>query len=204
MPIEIFAKIILATRNLDKAREIRAIFKGFPIPIEGLDAYPSVQEVEETGKTLEENAILKAMAARDSTGRASLADDSGLFVEALNGEPGVFSARFAGEGATYSDNNARLLELLRGIPREERGASFVCVVALVLENGKCEIFRGEITGYITTEPRGDRGFGYDPVFFHPPSGRTFAELSPEEKNLISHRYLAFSNARKYMEKTFVL
>ena len=202
MPAEGSPKVVLATRNRDKVVEIRAIFDGFPVPIIGLEEFAFTPEVEEIGKTLEENAILKASVAGDSTGHITMADDSGLFVNALGGEPDVFSSRFAGEGATYADNNAKLLECMEGIPWEGREASFICMVALVLDAGEFELFRGEVTGYITTEPRGDEGFGYDPLFYHPPSGKTFAELSRSEKNNISHRYLAFRAARNYLEKLF--
>ncbi len=202
MTVDLPSRIVLATRNLDKVREIGAIFAGFPVPIVGLDSFPSVPRVEETGTTLEENALLKARAAREVTGFTSMSDDSGLFVGALGGKPGVFSSRFAGEGATYADNNRKLLELMAGIPREERGASFICVVALALEGGGEKIFKGEVAGIITDEILGREGFGYDPVFFHAPSRRTFAQLSREEKNRLSHRFLAFSAARKFLETTY--
>jgi XTP/dITP diphosphohydrolase len=202
MPGDLQRAIVIATRNRDKETEIRAIFSGFPLPILGVSEFSSAPEVEETGATLEENAILKAESARTATGQISLADDSGLFVAALGGRPGVFSSRFAGEEATYSDNNAMLLDLMAGIPWEERGAQFVCTVAVALESGKCELFRGEVAGYITMESHGREGFGYDPLFFHPPSGKTFAELPTQEKNRISHRYLAFRAARQYLEKMF--
>jgi len=202
VPADYPSEIILATRNEDKVKEINAIFEGFPVPITGLDSHPAVPIVEETGATLEENALLKARAAAESTGHIAMADDSGLFVRALGGEPGVFSARFAGEDATYVDNNDKLLEMMTGLPSEERDARFICVVALVLEEGEHKIFRGEVAGIITEEISGQQGFGYDPVFFHPPSGRTFAQLSRSEKNLISHRYLAFAATRKYMETMY--
>jgi XTP/dITP diphosphohydrolase len=202
VPADYPSEIILATRNQDKVKEINAIFDGFPIPITGLDTHPSVPEIEETGTTLEENAILKARTTVEITGYPAMADDSGLFVRSLGGEPGVFSARFAGEDATYADNNKKLLEMMTGTPREERDASFICVVGLVLEDGEYKTFRGEVAGIITEEISGQQGFGYDPVFFHPPSDRTFAQLSRSEKNLISHRYLAFQAARKYMETIY--
>jgi XTP/dITP diphosphohydrolase len=185
-------------------REIRAIFREFPVPLVDLTAFPGTPEVEETGATLEENALLKAQSAHELTGDMALADDSGLFVEALDGRPGVYSSRFAGEGVSYSDNNDRLLELMKGIPLEKRAARFVCVVALIQEKGDPRIFSGKVAGWITTRPEGERGFGYDPVFYHPPSGRTFAQMSPEEKNRISHRYQAFSCARQYLETIWAL
>jgi XTP/dITP diphosphohydrolase len=202
VPADYPSEIILATRNQDKIKEINAIFDGFPIPITGLDTFPSVPIVEETGTTLEENALIKARAAMEITGYPAMADDSGLFVRSLGGEPGVFSARFAGEDATYADNNKKLLDMMTGTPREERDASFICVVALVFEEGEYKIFKGEVAGIITEEISGQQGFGYDPIFFHPPSDSTFAQLSRAEKNFISHRYLAFSDARKYMETIY--
>ncbi len=202
MQAEMPPRIVLATRNRDKAVEIRAIFDGFPVPLFGLEEFPLAPEVEETGKTLEENALLKARSASESTGYWAIADDSGLFVEALDGKPGVLSSRFAGDGATYFDNNTELLGQMEGIPWEGREASFVCVVALVFEDGGFELFRGEVAGIITTEIEGTEGFGYDPVFYYPPSGKTFGEMSRSLKNRISHRYLAFRAARKYLEEAF--
>lgn len=202
MPAGPDPEFVIATRNRDKMTEIRAIFDGFPFPLHDLASFPSAPEVEEKGKTLEENARLKAESAAGSTGLIALADDSGLFVEALNGKPGVYSSRFAGENATYTDNNRKLIEMMAELSREERRASFVCVVAVAFRDGRCEYFRGEVSGYITAELQGMEGFGYDPVFFHPPSGKTFAELSRAEKNRVSHRYLAFYAARSYLEKAF--
>jgi XTP/dITP diphosphohydrolase len=202
MPADHVPEFVIATRNRDKMVEIREIFDGFPFLLHDLASFPSAPEVEETGETLEENARLKAESASDSTGLIALADDSGLFVEALDGKPGVFSSRFAGEGATYTDNNRKLIDMMVGLPHEERKASFVCVVAVVFGDKSCEFFRGEVPGHITTELHGAEGFGYDPVFFYPPAGKTFAELSRTEKNRISHRYLAFSAARGYLEKEY--
>jgi XTP/dITP diphosphohydrolase len=199
MQAEILSKIVLATRNRDKAVEIRDIFDGFPIPLVGLEEFASAPEVEETGKTLEENALLKARSASESTGYMALADDSGLFVKELDGRPGVFSSRFAGKGATYFDNNTKLVDQMEGIPWENREASFVCVVALVFKDEKSELFRGEVTGFITTGIEGTEGFGYDPIFYYPPAGKTFGEMSRSAKNKISHRYLAFHAARRYLE-----
>ncbi len=200
MTIDRSRRIVLATRNEDKVKEILEIFNGFPAEIVGLDGYPSAPEVDETGSTLEENALLKARSAWGATGETSMADDSGLFVDALEGRPGVHSSRFAGECATYADNNEKLLEMLNGRPPDERGASFVCLVAIVIGEEEYRLFKGEVTGRIISGTRGVGGFGYDPLFFHPESGRTFAELNRAEKNRISHRFLAFSAARKYLEE----
>jgi XTP/dITP diphosphohydrolase len=196
--------IILATRNRDKVEEIRAIFEGFPVPILSLDAFPSVPEVEEAGSSLRDNAILKAMAAHEATNRVAMADDSGLFVDALEGRPGVLSSRFAGEGATYADNNEKLLRMMEGIPWEERRARFICVVAVILAGGGSRTFRGEVEGVITERPREGRGFGYDPLFYHPPSGKTFAEMAKGEKNSLSHRSLAFRAAREFLRGAFAV
>jgi len=201
---EVPSRIVLATRNPDKVKEIRAIFRGFVLPIVGLEEYPSVSGVEETGVTLEANALLKARHAWKAAGQIALADDSGLFVRALGGGPGVFSSRFAGVSATYADNVAKLLRLMEGRAWAERGAAFICMVALVMDEGEFKLFRGEVGGVISEEPIGRHGFGYDPVFFHPPSRKTFAQLSRLKKNRISHRSIAFRAAREYLEESFGL
>lgn len=191
-------KILLATKNLDKVREIQDIIGDARIDVRDLSSYPHYPDVEETGASLEENALLKAREAAQFTGLAAMADDTGLFVEALGGEPGVRSSRYAGESASYADNCRLLLSRMKGLPREKRGAKFVCVVALVVPGVCEELFLGEVGGWITEEPRGESGFGYDPVFYHPPSGKTFAELSLEEKNVLSHRAIAVKKAIAFL------
>jgi XTP/dITP diphosphohydrolase len=190
--------LLLATKNSDKVKEIRDIIGDLPITVRDLSSWPEYPDVEETGATIEENALLKARSASAFTGLAAMADDTGLFVEALGGEPGVRSSRYAGEGASYADNCRLLLSQMRNVPPGRRGAKFVCAVALVFPTGREEVFLGEVAGVITDAPRGESGFGYDPVFFHPPSGRTFAEMSLEEKNALSHRFLAVKKAIAFL------
>jgi XTP/dITP diphosphohydrolase len=179
--------LVLASANRDKRREWEALFALPGLELRGLDAFADVSAPEETGATLEENALLKARAALRATGHAALADDTGLEVEALGGEPGVRAARYAGPGATYDDNVRKLLGALDGVPREKRHARFGTVCALCLPDGVEIVTSGALHGHITAAPRGGRGFGYDPVFEVADLGRTLAELSDEEKNAISHR-----------------
>jgi len=164
---------------------------GLPIELVGLDSFPGVAEVKEDGATFEDNAAKKASCIRDETGLATLADDSGLEVEALQGRPGILSARFAGERATHAENNEKLLDLLAGLPREQRRARFVCVAALAVPDRRLVLRRGEIEGFIAEQPSGHGGFGYDPIFCVPEFGRTIAELDDATKNRISHRAKAF-------------
>jgi XTP/dITP diphosphohydrolase len=177
---------VLATANRDKAAEIEAILG----PQVGLVSRPdSVGEVDETGQTLEENARLKARALVDATGRPAIADDTGLEVGALGGRPGVHSARFAGPDATYADNVARLLLEMRGVA--DRRARFRTVALALWPDGREVVAEGAVEGTIVEEARGANGFGYDPVFEPDGTGRTFAEMSPDEKNAVSHRGRAF-------------
>ncbi|MBI5868037.1 MAG: XTP/dITP diphosphatase [candidate division Zixibacteria bacterium] len=184
-------RLVLATHNLHKVREIREILGNLPYEILTAMDFPSVPEPEETGATLEENAILKARALCDSTGLWALADDSGLEIDYLEGAPGVMSARFAGPGCTFADNNAKVLGLLNGIPNSQRTARFRCVAALAMDGGKLEVFHGVTEGIITTVAGGEAGFGYDPIFYSPELARTFAEASADAKNRVSHRGRAF-------------
>ena len=183
---------VLATANPDKAREIIEVLSadGDGIEIEPRD--PSLPDVDETGATLEENARIKAKAISDATGRPAIADDTGLEVDALGGEPGVHSARFAGEGATYDDNVEKLLRRLHGIEGAARTARFATVAIARWPDGREVAALGTVEGTIATSPRGNGGFGYDPVFVPDEcDGRTFAELSPSEKHAVSHRGRAF-------------
>ena len=191
-------KLVLATRNQDKIREIEHILGDVPVQLVSLADYPEVPPVHEDGATFEENAIKKAMHVWQHTGLASVADDSGLEVDALGGEPGVRSARFAGEPVSYEANNRKLLEMLHGLPEEDRGAKFVCVAVLVSRKGKMVLQRGELKGLITDNPAGTGGFGYDPVFYLPRKKKTVAELDPETKNEISHRAQAFSALKPFI------
>ncbi|MCK5833409.1 RdgB/HAM1 family non-canonical purine NTP pyrophosphatase [bacterium] len=183
-------KIVFATRNKNKVREISSILDGISVDFISLDDYPKMPDTVEDGQTFEENAIKKAREAVEYTGFPALADDSGLCVDALSGGPGIYSARFAGPGCTYDDNNNKLLHDLKDVKAGERGAYFLCVSALVLTNGRALTRCGQINGIITREKRGSSGFGYDPIFALP-DGRTFAEISAKEKDSISHRAKAF-------------
>jgi XTP/dITP diphosphohydrolase len=196
-------KIVLATNNRDKIREIKKILSGLQADVLTLEDFLGFPKVVETGKTLEENAILKAETIFKFTHLPALADDSGLEVEALNGAPGVLSSRFAGEQCSYQDNNRRLLLMMKDVPVEKRGVKFVCVVAIAKGIGMVTTVRGEVNGVITTEEKGKNGFGYDPVFLIPRLNRTFAQLSLEEKNKISHRAQAFTKAKEIILKGFL-
>jgi XTP/dITP diphosphohydrolase len=185
-------RLVLASANPDKSKEIAAILKA---AVPGLDlvARPAdLPDVEETGTTLIENARLKAAAVAAATGEAAVADDTGLAVDALGGAPGVWSARFAGEGATYADNVSKLLHELDGVDPEKRTARFETVALVRWPDGREVSATGAVDGVIATEPLGTRGFGYDPVFIPTEGdGRTFAELTPLEKHAVSHRGRAF-------------
>jgi XTP/dITP diphosphohydrolase len=182
-------RVVLATANLHKAREVMEILAGTP-DLEVLPRPEGLDDVEETGVTLEENAELKATFVSKATGRAALADDTGLFVDALGGAPGVYSARYAGEHATYADNVAKLLGALEGVA--QRRARFETAAVLVEPNGHVVVTTGAVHGVIATAPRGANGFGYDPVFVPDGgAGRTLAELTDDEKHAISHRGRAF-------------
>lgn len=183
-------RLVLASANPDKAAEVAAVLaeSGFEL----VPRPPQVPDVEETGATLEENARLKAWALVAATGEPAVADDTGLEVEALGGAPGVRSARFAGESATYADNVARLLEVLGGAAPEDRRARFRTVALALFPDGGEVLAEGAVDGHIATEARGEGGFGYDAVFVPDGGdGRTFAQMSPAEKNAVSHRGRAF-------------
>lgn len=190
--------VVLATSNRSKASEIGRILEGTGVEVLSLAAFPGVALPPETGSTMKENALIKARAVFRATGLPALADDSGLEVDFLNGAPGVFSARFAGVGATDEENWRKLLNELEGVPVEKRSARFRCSIALVGLDGKERCFEGVLEGVITGGPRGANGFGYDPVFFIPGEGRTSAELSPDEKNRISHRAKALDEFKRYL------
>ncbi len=185
-------RFVLATANPDKAEEIAAVLTdaGAPVTLEPRD--PSLPDVDETGETLEDNARLKAVTIVNLTGRPAIADDTGLEVDALDGAPGVRSARFAGERATYADNVSLLLDRLADVPDAKRTARFSTVAIARWPDGREVAASGSVEGSIAREPRGDGGFGYDPVFVPAEGdGRTFAEMRPEEKHECSHRGRAF-------------
>jgi XTP/dITP diphosphohydrolase len=188
-------QLVLATNNNDKIREIKHLLDDLPITVLTRDDFLEFPDVEETGKTLDENAILKAKAIAEFCSLPALADDSGLEVDALDGAPGVFSSRYAGENCTYQDNNEKLLRQLQDIPREGRIARFRCVIAIAWDSETVETAEGIAEGYITENIAGDDGFGYDPVFFYPPKKKRFSKMSLEEKNLVSHRGRALQEAR---------
>ena len=193
-------KLLLATRNLAKAREYALPLHGIPYDMVTLSDLGIDLEVAETGQTMEENATMKARAYAAESGLTALADDSGLEVDALGGEPGPLSARYAGEGASDRERIDFLLAKLKHVPWERRAARFRCVIAIATLQGELELCQGECHGIITFEPKGEGGFGYDPVFFLPERGQTMAELSVEEKNEISHRGRAARRARQVLER----
>lgn len=189
-------KLLLATTNKGKAREYQALLKGIPFNIVTPADVGITPEVAETGRTYKENARLKAITLAKESSLLTLADDSGLEVDALGGEPGVRSARYAGKGVTDSARNDFLLGKLKGVPEKERTARFVCVIAIATPEGKVTLYEGECRGFITNAPRGTHGHGYDPVFYVPELGKTMAELTLEEKNKVSHRARAAEKARR--------
>lgn len=193
-------KLLLATNNQGKMREYRSLLRGIPYDLVTPAELGITNEVEESGGSLEENARLKARYFAERGHLLSLADDSGLEVDALGGEPGPLSARYAGEGATDKERIDYLLSRLKGVPREKRAARFRCVIALATPEGKVKLFSGERRGFITFEPRGEQGFGYDPIFYLPELDKTMAELPPEVKNRISHRGEAARKAAKALVK----
>ncbi len=194
-------RVILASRNKGKLREIHAILEKFGMEtVSRDDAGLPTFEVEETGETFEENSFIKAKAISDITHAITIADDSGLEVDALNGAPGVYSARYAGEGCTPADNNEKLLRELQDVPEGKRGAAFVSVITMLFPNGDKLIARGECRGHIAFELRGDGGFGYDPLFIPDGESRSFGEMSADEKNRISHRARSLQILEKMIQE----
>jgi XTP/dITP diphosphohydrolase len=191
--------LLLATGNRHKLEEYHAIFHHLPLQLLSLNDIQLDMDVEETGTTFRENAELKALAYAKASGMLSLADDSGLEIDALDGAPGVYSARFAGREMSYEQRFEILLKQLQGLPEEKRTARFRCVISLAEPSGYLQSVEGKIEGVITEAPRGKNGFGYDPIFLVPELGKTTAELTPEEKNRISHRGRAAHLASKLLE-----
>lgn len=194
-------KLLLATRNPAKLREYMLLLEGVPFQLTTLKEEGISRVVGETGASLEENARLKATTYSAESNLLTLADDSGLEVGALGGEPGSLSARYAGEGASDSEKIALLLSRLNNVPWERRSARFRCVIALAPLSGEVKLCEGECLGRVAFEPRGNQGFGYDPVFYLPHLGKTMAELSPEEKNKVSHRGEAARKACQLLERS---
>ncbi len=194
-------KLVLATHNSHKQREMNTILSHLGIIIVGLDDFPQIGDVEETGSTLLENSLIKARTVHKITGLPALADDTGLEVDALDGAPGVFSARYAGNDPSYEDNVNKLLFELQDLPLEKRSARFKTVISFV--DGNAELLsEGFIQGIITLSSRGAKGFGYDPVFQPNSYDKTFAEMGQNEKNLISHRAIALEKMKKILEPYF--
>ncbi len=193
-------RLLVATGNRGKLREIGAALRGLPYEVVGLDDVLPGASYPERGRTFRANARGKALFYALASGLLVLADDSGLEVDALEGRPGVRSARFAPPRPDDERNNRKLLSLLEGVPAARRKARFVCVLALARDGRVLAEVRGEVRGRITREPRGSGGFGYDPVFFYPPLRRTFGELSPEEKSAVSHRGRALRKLRRVIAR----
>jgi len=191
-------EVVIATRNMGKLREIQAILAPLGLKIFSLSDFPAIPEIIEDGQTFEENAVKKAVAVARQTGRIAIADDSGLSVDALQGRPGVFSSRYAGEKSTDTERYQKLLGEMSAIPKEKRVAAFICVIAVSSPEGKAETVAGQCRGEIALAPRGSHGFGYDPVFYLPELGKTMAELAPEVKNRISHRARALEKLKSIL------
>ena len=189
-------EIVIATKNPDKKRELANLLKGIGIKVISLDKYPGSPAAREGNTSFRENAIRKAMAVSKFTQKAAIADDSGLETEALGGRPGIRSSRFAGSGATYAQNNRKLLKMLKGTKMKERGAQFRCVVAVCDYPRVIGVVEGKIQGMIALTPKGKSGFGYDPVFVVPGYKKTFAQLGPKIKNRISHRAQALKKVER--------
>lgn len=198
-----YSALIIATRNVNKLKQYRSLL-GEPLQIEvkGLHDFSNLPEVEEDQDTFEGNAIKKAEEIARVLNGPVLSDDSGLIVPALGGEPGVYSARYAKEGATDQENNQKLMEKIKDLPPEERKGIYVCVMALAIPGEETRVVRGECEGVILERPRGEGGFGYDPLFFIPSEGKTAAELSREQWFLISHRGQASRKIMKLLQSEY--
>ena len=195
--------IVLATRNKKKVEEMKRMFAGYTIVFRTLDAFPDCPEVVEDGKTFRANAVKKAVAVARSTGCLALADDSGLEVTALGGAPGVFSARYAGADADDRGNVKKMLREMKHLKEsKERKARFICCIALALPDGKYKTFTGQVKGIIGKKPKGQNGFGYDPVFYPLGHDRTFAEMADAEKDALSHRGRAMRKVYDYLKTIF--
>jgi XTP/dITP diphosphohydrolase len=193
--------LVIATRNKGKTAEIAALLNDFPVDIKNLDDFGAIPEVKEDGKTFEENAYKKASFAARVLGLPALADDSGLMVEALGFAPGVYSARYAGENASDAQRCAKLLKEMK--TATHRQAIFECVISIAVPTGPALTYEASTRGLITEKPAGDNGFGYDPVFYYPPLKKTFAQLSLQEKNRVSHRGKALQELSKEFDKVLI-
>lgn len=194
-------ELIVATSNPGKLKEIRRLLADCGILVRGLEQLAEVPEIIEDGETFEANARKKALVVARHSGCLTLADDSGLVVRALNGEPGIYSARYAGPEANDADNNRKLLATMQGVPRNQRQAAFHCAMALCQPSGACRLFHGRLQGLILEAPQGSDGFGYDPLFLVPEYGKALAELPLEIKNRISHRGEALRQVVAFLQQT---
>jgi len=190
--------LVLATTNKGKTKEIRELLNGFPVDIRNLADFGPIPEVIEDGDTFDDNAYKKAAFTAKILGYPAMADDSGLCVQALDGAPGVYSARYAGKNASDADNVKKMLEDLKD--NENRNAAFKCVISIAVPTGAALTYEGECNGVLTKEPIGDNGFGYDPLFFYPELNKTFAQLTIEEKGRVSHRGKALKQMADEMDK----
>jgi len=193
-------KLLLATQNKHKVEELVRLMAPYGVEVVSLLDYPEIGEIIEDGDTLEANALIKAKAGFAYCGIPTIADDTGLAVDALNGAPGVYAARYAGEKVTYDDNVEKMLNELSGVPESERQAQFQ-TAAVFFDGQDVVIGKGEVPGFITTERRGESGFGYDPIFYVPEKGKTYAEMNIEEKNQLSHRKRAFAHLIDQLSRT---
>ena len=193
--------LVIATRNKGKTLEIKELFKNFPVEIKNLDDFGPIPHLEEDGDSFDENAYKKASFAARILGLPALADDSGLIVEALDGAPGIHSARYAGDNATDEQRYLKLLDDMEG--KSNRKAAFECVISIAVPTGPALTYEARCEGLITTEPAGSNGFGYDPVFFYTPLNKTFAQITREEKNRISHRGKALAELKSEFDKVLI-
>ena len=193
-------RIIFATGNEGKMREIRMILEDLGVPVLSMKEAGISADIEENGKSFAENAAIKAKAIMEMTGEIVMADDSGLEIDYLDGAPGIYSARFMGEDTSYDIKNKALIDKLAGVPDEKRTARFVCAIACALPDGQILESRGTMEGIIGYEIKGENGFGYDPIFYLPECGCTYAEISPEKKNELSHRGKALRAMKEKLEK----
>ena len=197
-------KIIFATGNKDKMREIREIMADCDVEITSMKEAGIDVDIVEDGSTFEENAIIKAKAVMERTGKLALADDSGLEIDALNKEPGIYSARYMGEDTPYEIKNSNLIERMKGVKGKDRSARFVCVIAAAFPDGEIITTRGTIEGVIAEEPAGENGFGYDPIVYVPEYGMTTGQMDPDAKNAISHRGKALTAMKKILEERKII
>ncbi len=193
-------QMIFATKNKGKIKEIKAILSDLPLEVLSMEEAGIEMDVVEDGTTFEANALKKASEIAKVSGKLTMADDSGLEIDFLDGKPGVYSARYLGEDTPYVEKNTHILHLLKDVPKEKRGARFVSVIAAVFPDGRKYTARGTIEGSIAYEIKGENGFGYDPIFFVAEKGKTTAELSPQEKNAISHRAKALQKMKVLLQK----